>query len=79
MRSFLFTNNTKPVSSKQVIHAQSALSPRCKLSVHVSEIVRRILNTSCRQDWDNITSHFLRDYMVRMKEAGYNEKYRKKI
>ena len=79
MRSFLFTNNTKPVSSKQVIHAQYALSPRCKVSVHVSKIVSRILNISCRLDWDNITSHFLTDYMVMMKEAGYNEKYRKKI
>jgi hypothetical protein len=75
----VYQHYEKPVSSKQVIHAQSALSPRCKLSVHVSEIVRRILNTSCRLDWDNTTSHFLTDYMVRMKEAGYNEKYRKMV
>ena len=75
----VYQHYEKTVSSKQVIHAQSALSPRCKLSVHVNEIIRRILNTSSRLDWDNQTSPLLTDYMVRMKEAGYNEKYRKMV
>jgi hypothetical protein len=65
----VYQHYEKPVSSKQVINAQSALSPRWKLSVHINEIVRRILNTSSRLDWDNQTSPLLTDYMVRMKEA----------
>ena len=60
-----------------MIKAQSALSNRCQLSVHV--IVRRILNTSSRLDLDNQTSPLLTDYIVRMKEAGCNEKYRKMV
>ena len=39
----VYQHYEKPVSNKQVIHAQSALSARCKQSAHVNEITRRIL------------------------------------
>ena len=44
-----------------------------------NEMMRRILNTSNRLDWGEQTAPLLTDYMVRMKEAGYNEKYRKQV
>ena len=59
----------KSVSNKQVIHAQSAVSSKCKFSVHVNEIIRRILNTSSRLDWNDQTAPILTEYMVRRKEA----------
>ena len=62
-----------------MIHDQSSLSARCKQSVHVNEITRRILNNSSRLDWKDQTAPILTDHMVRMKEGGYDEKYRKLV
>ena len=73
----VYKHYEKPVTSKKVVHAQSALSAQCKQSVHVNEIVRRILNTSSKLDWNDTTAPLLTDYMMRMKEAEYSEKYRK--
>ena len=41
------------------------------------EVVRRILNTSTRLDWTEYVAPVLTEYMVRMKQAGYGEQYRK--
>ena len=43
----------------------------------MNEMIRRILNTSSRLDWEEHTAPILTDYMVRMKKAEYSEKYRK--
>ena len=75
----VYQHYEKPVTSKQVLAAQSAHSSSCKRSVHVSEVSRRILNTSGRLDWDTYTAPVLTDYMNRMREAGYNENYRKTV
>ena len=37
------------------------------------------MNTSSRLDWTEQTAPILTDYMVRMREAGYTEIYRKII
>ena len=47
------------------------------LHVHVNKVLRRILNTSSRLDWSRHVAPVLTDYMGRMKEAGYDERYRK--
>ena len=41
----------KPMTSKKVISSQFAQSRGCKKSVHVQELLRRILNTSSRLAW----------------------------
>ena len=66
----VFQHYEKPVSNKQVMHSQSALSSRCKESVHVNELIRRILNTSSRLDWEEHTAPILKEYMVRMKKQN---------
>ena len=38
--------------------------------------VRRILNTSSRLDWQETVAPILTDYMKRMMEGGYDERYR---
>ena len=57
----VYPHYEKTVFIKKVLHAQSAMSSRCKQSVHVNEIVRRILNTSIRLDGDDQTCPVLTD------------------
>ena len=69
----------KPVASKQVIPSRSAHSNKCKRSVHISELVRRCLNTSKELEWKEYFAPALEDYMKRMMQAGYQEKYRRDV
>ena len=75
----IYEHYEKPVSSKLVISERSAHSGGCKRSVHISELVRRMYNTSRRLDWDAYTAPVLTDYLQRMKTAGYSEKYRRSV
>ena len=74
----VYQHYEKPVANRQVISMQSAQSSACKRSVHVNEVLRRILNTSARLDWSEFVAPALTDYMARMKVAGYDQHYRKK-
>lgn len=74
-----FQHYERAVSSKAVLHAQSAHPSACKRSVHVQEIVRRLLNSAPTLDWDTEVAPVITDYMQRMKDAGYGERYRKDI
>ena len=69
----------KPMTSKKVISSQSAQSRGCKKSVHVQELLRRILNTSSRLAWSEYVTPVLTEYMSRMMTAGYDEGYRRSI
>ena len=73
----LYQHYEKEVSSKLILNAQSAQSSSCKRSVHVQEVLRRILNCSARLNWREQVAPFLTDYMTRMKAAGYAEGYRR--
>ena len=68
----------KPVSTTKVLHSESALSWRTKRNVAVSESVRRLRNCSVDLPWEQ-KAYFLSDYMGRLKQAGYNEKFRVSI
>ena len=41
----------KPMSSKKIMHSESAISPSCKKSVHTQKVLRRLFNSSMRLDW----------------------------
>ena len=69
----------KEVASKQIIPARSAHSNSSKRSVHISEIVRRCLNTSQKLGWEEYFVPTLEDYMTRMMKVGYNESYRRDV
>ena len=58
---------------------RSAHSSGSKRSVHISELVRRILNTSRRLDWSTSVALVLEKYMRRMMAGGYSEKYREDV
>ena len=72
----VYQHYAKPMTTRKVLGAQSALSAKTKKSVHVQECVRRILNTSSRLNWQKAVAPILTDYMERMMLAGYGEDYR---
>ena len=74
----VYQHYEKPMANRQILHSQSAQSDKCKRSVHVNEVVRRILNTSAKLEWSDYVAPVLTDYCLRMKQAGYNEMYRKR-
>ena len=75
----LYEHYEKKVSSKLVISARSAHSAQTKRSVHISELVRRMMNTSPLLDWSEHCAPVLTEYLRRMMAAGYDEKYRKDV
>ena len=78
-KKVVYRHYEKPMSNRRVMNAKSAQSSSCKKSVHVQELLRRILNTSSRLDWTTTVAPVLTDYMQRMKTAGYNEGCRKSV
>ena len=75
----LYQHYEKDVSSKTVLNAKSAHSAACKRGVHTQEVIRRLMNSSYRLDWEKETAPVITEYMRRMKVAGYPEKYRKEV
>ena len=75
----VYQHYEKPVASKLLISSRSAHSANSKRSVHVSEIVRRLCNTSRQLDWDEFFVPVLNDYMLRMCQAGYSQQYRRNV
>ena len=63
-------------SSKLVISERSGHSAKCKRSVHISEITRRLYNTSQKLDWFQHVVPIITNYMERMMRAGYSQDYR---
>ena len=75
----LYQHFEKSVSTKLIISSRSAHSGNCKRSVHISELVRRMLNFSRKLNWDQFVVPVLNEYMVRMAKAGYHQEYRKNV
>ena len=75
----LFEHYEKATANKEILHSQSAQSASCKRNVHIQEVLRRMFNTSGRLDWQSYGAPCLTNYMYRMKQAGYEESYRKNV
>ena len=73
----MYKHYEKSVSNRDVLHAHSAQSATCKKNVHVQEVLRRMLNTSTSLNWEEYGAPVVSDYMLRMKNAQYDEVYRK--
>ena len=58
----MYKHYEKEVSSKKIMHANSAQSASCKKSVHLQEVLRRIMNTSSRLNWNEEVAQVLTDY-----------------
>ena len=75
----MYTHYEKPVCSKTVLNSMSAHSSSCKRSVHIQEVLRRLLNCSKRLKWEDEAVPAVNEYMRRLKAAGYSERYRRNI
>ena len=75
----LYQHYEKDVASKEVLSATSAQAAVCKLSVHTQELVRRMVNTSDKLEWNENVAPVLTDYMGRMLQAGYDQSYRRRV
>ena len=75
----MYQHYEKAVSSKTVLHSESAHSAACKRSVHTQEVLRRLLNSSERLVWKEDIAPVITEYMRRMMVAGYGENYRKSV
>ena len=65
----------KEVATRRLIQERSALPMKVKRNVLVNECVRRMRNCRLELSWE-IKANFLSDYMVRMRQAGYDEWFR---
>ena len=74
--NILFEHYEKPTASRSILHANSAQAVTCRNSVHTQEILRRILNSSPLLDWKAAVAPVLTEYMLRMLQSDYPEKYR---
>ena len=75
----VYQHYEKDVSRKTVLNSKSAHSAACKRGVHTQEVLRRLLNSSHRLNWEEETAPVITDYMKRMKTAGYGERYRNEV
>ena len=69
---------SKPVSSKAVIDAQSAMPLKDKRTVLTQDLLRVILRCSPELPWDVKKTH-IDEYALRMQFSGYNEEFRKDV
>ena len=58
----LYQHYEKDVSSKTVLNAKSAHSAACKRGVHTQEVIRRLMNSSYRLDWEKETAPVITEY-----------------
>ena len=68
----------KPVSSKSVIDAQSAMPFKDRRTVLTQDLLRVLLRCSPELPWEEKKKH-VEDYVLRMQFSGYEEAVRKEI
>ena len=73
-----FQHYEKPMASKLVLAASSALPAKQKRNIHINECVRRLRNCDPDMSWGE-RKGFLQEYVIRMFHAGYSESFRQDI
>ena len=73
-----FHHYEKPMASKMVLPARSALPMNQKRNIHINECVRRFRNCKPEMEWE-MKRKFVQDYVVRLFHAGYTEEFRHNI
>ena len=68
----------KPSKNSRVILANSALSSASKRTILTQECLRRLRNTKVELSEETKIKH-LNDFMLKLKNSGYNRKYRSEI
>jgi hypothetical protein len=73
-----FHHYEKPMASKMVLPARSALPMTQKRNIHINECVRRLRNCKPEMEWEK-KREFVQDYVVRLFHGGYTEQFRHNI
>ena len=73
-----FHHYEKPMASKLVLPARSALPMSQKRNIHINECVRRLRNCKPEMEWER-KKECVQDYVVRLYHAGYTEQFRHNI
>ena len=68
----------KPTKNSRVILANSALSSASKRTILTQECLRRLRNTKVELS-EEVKMKHLNDFMLKLKNSGYNRKYRAEI
>ena len=69
---------SKPVSSKSVVDARSAMPWKTKRTVLTQDLLRVILRCSPELEWEEKKKH-IEEYILRLQFSGYKERFRKEI
>ena len=73
-----FQHYEKPMASKLILSANSALPMKQKRNIHTNECVRRLRNCDPNMSWQE-RKEFIQEYVIRMYHAGYSESFRQDI
>ena len=68
----------KAVSSKEIIHRNSAISFSSKRALFTQQCLRIMLNCNIHIGWERISEH-LSFYMARMQASGYDYNLRLEV
>ena len=68
----------KPMAGPVILQAESAMDDRTKRAILTQEGVRRLLNTSVEFPKE-VTDDILSDYMQKLLNSGYEQKFRTDI
>ena len=74
----LYEHYAKPMSTKAVIYARSAMAWRTKRTVLTQEALRVILNCCRELPWEVVTKH-LDHFTARMQYSGYDQQFRLEV
>ena len=68
----------KLISSKWVIHVNTALPMQCKRTILTQQVLRILLNCSKDLTWQDKTKH-VNEFMRKLQFSGYNKKFRYEV
>ena len=74
-RWILYEHYEKPMATKAVINAKSAMPTQTKRTVMSQEMLRILLHCSDQLPWDTVCSH-LNDFMRKLQYSGYTQPFR---
>ena len=74
-RQILYEHYEKPMCTKAVINAKSALPIQTKRTVLTQEMLRILLHCSDHLPWENVCTH-LNNFMKKLQFSGYSQPFR---
>ena len=74
-KKVVYEHYEKPMTTKSVMHAKSAVSMQVKRTVLSQEVLRILLHCSRYVTWENVSTH-INNFLKKMQYSGYNQNFR---